>query len=261
MLRALSTAATGMEAEQTKIDVISNNLANVNTGAFKKSRAEFQDLLYQTVRAPGAASSQGYEDPTGMQIGLGTRTMATARDFSTGDIKQTNSPLDVAIEGDGFIQVSQPNGEVAYTRSGNLKMSAQGQLVTSDGMPIEPNITIPSDAQSFTIGSDGTVSATIPGQTTAQNLGQIQLATFVNPAGLQAMGHNLYLPSPASGQANVGKPGDQGRGTLMQGALEMSNVKVVEEMVDLIAGQRAYDVNSRVIQAADDMLKTTAELR
>lgn len=261
MFRALSTAATGMEAQQTRIDVVANNLANVNTNAFKKSRAEFNDLLYQTIRAPGALSGNGVVNPTGLSVGLGTRAVSTERMHSIGELKQTNNPLDLAIDGDGFLQVNQHNGQPAYTRAGNLRLSPTGQLVTADGLPIEPAITIPSDATQLTIASDGTVSATVAGQTQATELGQIQLATFTNPAGLLSQGNNLLLPTAASGVAVVGRPQDAGRGSLMQGTLEMSNVKVVEEMIELIAGQRAYDVNSKVIQAADEMMRKTTELR
>lgn len=261
MFRALSTAATGMEAQQTRIDVVANNLANVNTNGFKKSRAEFNDLLYQTVRAPGANEGQGIVNPTGLQVGLGTRSVSTERMHSIGELKQTNNPLDIAIDGDGFLQVMQPNGQLAYTRGGNLRLSAAGQIVTADGIPVEPGITVPSDATQLTIAADGTVSVSVAGAQQQVELGQLQLASFTNPAGLSAQGRNLFLPTAASGVAVVGKPAEQGRGSLMQGTLEMSNVKVVEEMIELIAGQRAYDVNSKVIQAADEMLRTTTQLR
>lgn len=261
MFRALTTAATGMEAQQTRIDVVANNLANVNTNGFKKSRAEFNDLLYQTVRAPGALEGEGINSPTGLQVGLGSRAVSTERMHSTGELKQTNNPLDVAIDGDGFLQVTQQNGLPAYTRGGNLRMSADGQIVTAEGLALDPPITVPADATQLTIGADGTVSAIIAGQQQPAELGRLQLASFTNPAGLSALGHNLLVPTGSSGVAVVGKPGEQGRGTLMQGTLEMSNVKVVEEMIELIAGQRAYDVNSKVIQAADEMLRTTTQLR
>jgi flagellar basal-body rod protein FlgG len=261
MFRALSTAATGMEAQQTRIDVVANNLANVNTNGFKKSRAEFTDLLYQTQRAAGTSESQGVVSPTGLQVGLGTRAVSTERMHTIGELKQTNNPLDIAVDGDGFIQVQQPNGQAAYTRSGALRLNASGQVVNAEGLQLDPPITVPADATQLTIGSDGTVSAVIAGQQQAVELGQIQLASFTNPAGLMTTGRGLLVPTSASGVAVVGKPGDQGLGRLMQGTLEMSNVKVVEEMIELIAGQRAYDVNSKVIQAADEMLRTTTQLR
>jgi len=250
-----------MEAQQTRIDVVANNLANVNTNGFKKSRAEFQDLLYQTTKAPGLFEAQGISNPTGLQVGLGTRCVSTEREHTTGEMKQTSNPLDVAVDGDGFFVVQQPNGQPGYTRAGNFRLNATGQIVTADGLNIEPPITVPSDATNIAIGSDGTVSASLANQTTATELGTIQLATFTNAAGLQSIGRNLFLPSSASGVAVLGKNGENGRGTLMQGTIEMSNVKVVEEMIEMIAGQRAYDVNSKVIQTADEMLKTTTQLR
>jgi len=257
----MNTAATGMQAQQTRIDVIANNLANVNTSGFKRSRAEFQDLLYQTVRAPGTLEAQGVVNPSGLQVGLGVRTVSTERMQAMGDLKQTQNSMDVAIEGDGYFQVQQPNGQPAYTRAGNLRLNATGQLTTADGLPIEPSIVMPQEATNLTIGSDGTVSATVTGKQEALQLGQIMTVNFMNPAGLTSKGRNLFEPTEASGAPIVGKPGEQGRGTLMQGTLEMSNVQVVEEMIDLIAGQRAYEVNSKVIQASDEMLRTTAQLR
>jgi len=261
MFRALSTAATGMEAQQTQIDVIANNLANVNTAGFKKSRADFQDLLYQTMRAAGATSKDGAEVPVGLQVGLGVRPVATQKMFSAGDVKQTDNPLDLAIEGGGFFQVVQSGGSIAYTRSGAFKTDSQGRLVTGDGFLVEPSITVPADAVSVTVLADGTVSAVQAGQTTPVELGQIQLATFANPAGLENLGRSLFGPTQASGQAVVGAPGTLGMGTVSQGTLEMSNVKVVEEMIDLIVGQRAYEVNARVVQAADEMLRTSTQGR
>lgn len=258
MIRALHTAATGMDAQQQRIDVISNNLANVNTTGFKKQRADFQDLLYQTVRAPGTTSAQGMPAPTGLQIGTGVRTAATHRSFSTGDLMQTGNPLDLAIEGNGFFQVTLPGGQLAYTRAGNLELDAQGQLVTTDGYLIEPAIAVPPGVTAVTVGSDGTVSATVPGETAATELGQIQLANFPNAAGLRAIGRNFYQQTTASGDPVIGTPGLEGLGTLSQGTLEMSNVKVVEEMINLISSQRAYDINSKVIQASDEMLQTAA---
>lgn len=258
MIRALHTAATGMDAQQQRIDVISNNLANVNTTGFKKQRADFQDLLYQQVRAPGTTAAQGTFVPSGLQVGTGVRTAATHRSFSTGDLQQTGNQLDLAIEGNGFFQVTLPGGEVAFTRAGNFELDQQGQLVTPDGYPVDPAIAIPQGATSVTIGADGTVSATIAGETAASEVGQIQLVNFVNPGGLQAIGRNFYKSTTASGDPQAGPPGQQGLGSLAQGFLEMSNVKVVEEMINLISSQRAYEINSKVIQASDEMLQTTA---
>lgn len=258
MIRALHTAATGMDAQQQRIDVISNNLANVNTTGFKKQRADFQDLLYQTVRAPGTTSAQGTSVPSGLQIGTGVRTAATHRSFTTGDLMQTGNQFDLAIEGQGFFQVTMPGGQIAFTRAGNFELDQQGQLVTTDGYLMDPAIAIPPGAKTVTIGADGTVSATLDGEAAATEVGQIQLVNFVNPGGLQAMGRNFYQATTASGDAQSGPPGLQGMGTLGQGFLEMSNVKVVEEMINLISSQRAYDINSKVIQASDEMLQTAA---
>jgi flagellar basal-body rod protein FlgG len=261
MLRAMSTAATGMEAQELKIDLIANNLANVNTAGFKKSRGEFQDLLYETLRTPGTTAQDGTQVPTGLQVGQGVRSVATLRQFTMGDLKQTGGALDVAIEGSGFLQVRQPSGEIAYTRDGELKTDAQGRLVTADGLLFDPPIVIPADATSVAIGADGTVSVTRPNNTQPVEVGRLELAVFANPAGLLALGKNLYAPSAAAGEPILAQPGTQGVGTLAQGMLEMSNVKVVEEMVDLIAAQRAYETNSKVIEAADEMLRTTSSLR
>lgn len=258
MIRALHTAATGMDAQQQRIDVISNNLANVNTTGFKKQRADFQDLLYQTVRAPGTTAAQGTYVPSGIQVGTGVRTAATHRTFTTGDLMQTGNQLDLAIEGNGFFQVTMPGGQPAFTRAGNFELDQQGQLVTTDGYLVDPAIAIPPGATAVTIGADGTVSAIIAGESAASEVGQIQLVDFVNPGGLQAIGRNFYQPTAASGDPQSGPPGLQGLGTLAQGFLEMSNVKVVEEMINLISSQRAYDINSKVIQASDEMLQTTA---
>jgi flagellar basal-body rod protein FlgG len=259
MFRALHSAATGMQAQQTNIDVTANNLANVNTTGFKKSRAEFQDLIYQTLRAPGGQTGTGASAPSGLQIGLGVRTAATQAMHSQGALSQSGNSLDIAIEGNGFFQVQRPNGEMAYTRAGNLKSDADGRLVTSDGFPIEPSITIPPDSTSITISTTGMISVTQPGQANAVEVGQLQLANFANPGGLLSTGRNLYTPSSASGQAVIANPGDEGTGSVSQGFLEASNVEVVNEMIDLIASQRAYEVNQKVITAADEMLqKTTA---
>ena len=260
MIRAMSTAATGMEAQQQRIDVTANNLANVNTAGFKKSRADFQDLLYQTVKAPGTSSAQGVALPTGLQIGQGVRTAAAQKMFSGGDLVQTGNPLDIAIEGNGFFQVTMPDGAQAFTRAGNFTVDAQGQIVTVDGYALEPAVTIPPDATNVTVGADGTVSVTQAGTDVATEVGQIQLANFVNPSGLMSAGRNFFRASGSSGDPQVAPPGVQGTGTLGQGTLEMSNVKVVEEMINLISTQRAYEVNSKVISASDEMLRNMAQL-
>lgn len=259
MLKALNTAATGMIAQQTRIDVTANNMANVNTTGFRRARAEFQDLLYQTVRTPGGQTADGATLPTGVQIGQGVRTASTMYMHTQGSLIQTEGPLDVAIEGDGFLQVSMPDGTNAFTRAGNLKTDAQGQLVTVDGYQIQPNIVIPPDATSVTITPDGLVSVTTPGATSAQEVGQLQLAGFANPAGLLAEGRSLFSQTSASGDPIIGAPGQEGLGTLAQGFLEGSNVQVVNEMIDLITSQRAYEVNQRVITAADEMLRRTTQ--
>ena len=261
MIRALFTAATGMQSQQLNVDVIAHNLANVNTTGFKRSRADFQDLLYQTLRQPGASSSSQTEIPTGIQLGLGSRTAAVQRLFLQGDFQLTQNQLDVAIDGDGFFQILQPNGEVAYTRAGAFKLDSQGRIVSSDGFPLEPEITVPNDATGITIGSDGIVSVLQPGNTTPQQVGQIRVVNFANPAGLAGLGRSLFQNTTASGEPIEGVPGTDGLGQLSQGFLEISNVSVVEEMVNLITGQRAYEINSRAIQAADEMLQTSTNLR
>ncbi|MEN6521535.1 MAG: flagellar basal-body rod protein FlgG [Armatimonadota bacterium] len=261
MIRSLWTAATGMEAQQLNIDVISNNLANVNTTGFKKTRVEFQDMLYQTTIAAGSTESQGSVTPTGVQVGLGTCYSATQKIFTQGDFQQTDNPLDLVIEGDGFFQVQLSNGNTAYTRDGTFKLDSQGRLVTSDGNPIEPQITIPTEATNVSIGSDGTVSVKLPGQTNSQEVGQIQIAKFSNPAGLSSEGNNLLLPTASSGDPVVDTPGANGLGTIASGFIEMSNVQVVEEMVNMIVAQRAYEVNSKAIQASDDMLSIANNLK
>lgn len=260
MIRALWTAATGMESQQFNIDVIAHNLANVNTSGFKKSMADFQDILYQTIQAPGSPSSANTVYPTGMQVGLGSRVAAVQKIFSQGDFMQTKNPLDLAIEGNGFYQITLPSGEIVYSRAGAFKVNNNGEVVNSDGFLMEPAITVPADALSITVGTDGTVSAIIAGQTTPQQLGQIQLAKFSNPAGLEAIGRNLFRPSEASGVATTGTPGTDGFGFIAQGYLEMSNVNVVEEMVAMITSQRAYEVNSRAIRTADEMLQMANSL-
>jgi flagellar basal-body rod protein FlgG len=261
MIRALFTAATGMQAQQLNVDVISHNLANVNTTGFKRSRADFQDLLYQTLRQAGAASSNQTEIPTGIQLGLGTRTAAVQKLFVQGDFQHTQNQLDVAIDGAGFFQVQHPNGEVVYTRAGAFKLDSQGRVVNSDGYPLEPEITIPNNATSITIAPDGTVSVLQAGNSAPQQVGQMRLVNFANPAGLSGMGRSLFQTTTATGEPQEGSPGADGLGALSQGFLEVSNVSVVEEMVNLITGQRAYEINSKAIQAADEMLQVTSNLR
>jgi flagellar basal-body rod protein FlgG len=255
MIRALYTAASGMDAQQTNIDNIAHNLANVNTTGFKKSRVEFQDLVYQVITQAGAPTSTSSDAPVGLETGLGTRPVATARDFGTGNLKATNGPLDLAIEGAGFFQVSMPDGTTAYTRCGALHLNGQGMLVTADGYAVEPAISIPPNATAITISKQGVVSVSLPGQSAAQQVGTLELASFQNPAGLSALGGNLFAPTTASGEATNGVPGVDGLGTVVQGFLEESNVSVVEEMVNMILGQRAYEANSRVVRAADEMLQ------
>ena len=254
MLRALYTAATGMEAQQINIDTIANNIANVNTTGFKQARAEFQDLLYQNIRPAGTAASTSTEYPVGLQLGLGTRPVATTRIYKQGDFRQTGNPLDLVIEGKGFFQVRMPSGETAYTRDGSFHINKEGSVVTADGDPMEPAITIPADAQEVVIASDGTVSVTQAGQTASQTIGTIQIANFQNSSGLNAVGRNLLVATTASGDPVTGNPGETGRGRINQGFLEQSNVNVVEEMVNMIIAQRAYEVNSKAVRVADDML-------
>jgi len=253
MLRALYTAASGMEAQQLNIDTIAHNLANINTTGFKQRRAQFQDLLYQNIRAAGAANTSNTDIPTGLQVGLGTRPVATEILFTQGDFSVTNNPLDVVIQGNGFFQIRQVNGQIAYTRNGSFHLNKDGNLVTSEGDLLEPQITIPPDQISMHIGSDGTVSVLQAGQTDAQKIGKIDLALFTNPAGLQNLGKSLFVPTQASGQAITGTPGENGLGTLQSGYQEQSNVSVVEEMVSMIVSQRAYEANSKVIRSADEM--------
>jgi len=257
MIRALYTAATGMQAQQLNIDVIANNLANVNTNGFKKSRADFQDLLYQTLRAPGAPSTNNTQLPTGIQVGLGSRPAAVQRINLQGDYTQTGNALDVAIEGTGFFQMTLPDGGTAFTRAGAFKLDNQSRMVNSEGIPMEPTISIPDGAEDINVGQDGVVSAILPGQSSATQIGQIQTARFANPAGLRALGKNLLQETETSGPPQVGTPGQDNRGTILQGYLENSNVSVVEELVGLITGQRAYEVTSKAIQTADEMLRVT----
>jgi flagellar basal-body rod protein FlgG len=262
MMRALYSAASGMTAQQMNVDNIANNLANANTTGFKARLAQFQDLMYQTMQQPGAAASAQTVVPVGLQIGLGTRAASNEIIFTQGNFSETDNPLDVVIQGKGFFQVRQPNGEIAYTRGGSFQLDKDGNLVTSAGDPIEPQITIPSQAQNITIAQDGTVSYTQQGTTAAQKAGQIELANFQNPAGLNALGTNLYSPTDASGQPTVAKPGGpEGLGTLMQGYTEQSNVSVVQEFINLIQSQRAYEANSKVVKAADEMYQQVNNLK
>jgi flagellar basal-body rod protein FlgG len=254
MIRALYSAASGMSAQQMNVDTIAHNLANANTTGFKMRRTQFQDLLYQSFIQPGAAAGSQTIVPSGLQIGLGTRPATNEIVFSQGNFQQTDNPLDVVIQGKGFFQIRRPTGELAYTRAGGFQLDRDGNVVTSDGDPLEPQITIPPQSQSITIASDGTVSYVQPGQNASQVAGQIQLANFANPAGLNSIGHNLFMPTDASGDPTVGNPGGQeGLGTLTQGYVEGSNVSVVEEFINMIVSQRAYEANSKVVKAADEM--------
>ncbi|HJL41559.1 MAG TPA: flagellar basal-body rod protein FlgG [Myxococcales bacterium LLY-WYZ-16_1] len=262
MSRALYTAATGMHAQQLKIDVIANNLSNVNTDGFKRSRAEFQDLIYQNLRTAGAATGVDLTAPVGVQVGLGVRPAATARNFEQGDMKSTSNALDVAIEGSGMFQVQLPSSETVFTRNGSFKVDPEGRLVTNDGYPLEPSIVIPRDAVEVTIGLDGVVTARMDesGENMVE-LGQITLADAVNEGGFESIGRNLFRFVGGSDALRVGVPGSEGFGNLAQGFLEASNVKVVEEMIAMISGQRAYEANSKVIQTADQMMEETNRLR
>src|ERR1700761_7605336 len=259
MLRSLYSAAAGMESQQLNLDVISNNLANVNTTGFKKSKAEFQELLYQTTRAPGADQGSGNQVPTGIQVGQGSKPVATARIFTNGDLTQTGEQLDVAVQGDGFFEVQMPDGTLAYTRDGGFKTGPDGRIVTSDGLPLQAGFQpVPAGTTNVTIGSQGNVTYTGANGTTSF---QVQLVRFANPAGLDSVGGNLYKETSASGTPQLGTPGSNGFGTLNQGYLELSNVKVVEEMVNLIMAQRAYEVNSKAVQAADEMMQQSNNLK
>jgi len=263
MSRALYIAATGMHAQQLKIDVIANNLSNVNTDGFKRSRAEFQDLVYQSLRTAGTVNTDTVDVPVGIQVGLGVRPSATPKNFEQGDIKQTESQLDVAIEGDGFFQVRLPSGEIAYTRNGSFKVDTEGRLVTSEGYELEPPITLPrvDNFVRLNIAKDGTVSATTADSGRDLELGQLQLANAINKGAFESLGQNLYRMSGDARDVQVGVPGTEGFGSLAQGFLEASNVRVVEEMIAMITGQRAYEANSKVIQTADRMMEETNRLR
>lgn len=259
-MKALHIAATGMKAQELNVEVISNNVANMRTTGFKRQRADFQDLLYQNLRRMGTdTSNAGTIVPTGVQIGSGVKTASTTRIMSQGNLEQTNKETDVAIRGEGFFQIQMPDGTTAYSRDGSFERDANGTLVTVDGFTIEPGIVVPDNGRDLTIASDGTVQVVVDGA--AVNLGQIQLARFVNKAGLEAIGDNLFLQTDASGAAQVGNPGENSFGSLQQNFLEMANVDAVTEIADLISAQRAYEMNSRIIKAADDMYSTTTNLR
>ncbi|ODT33965.1 MAG: flagellar basal body rod protein FlgG [Hydrogenophaga sp. SCN 70-13] len=260
MINSLMIAKTGMTAQQTQLDVISNNLANVSTNGFKRSRAVFEDLMYQNLRQVGANAAEQAELPTGLQIGLGVRTVATSRNFTQGSLQQSGNALDVAVNGAGFFQVEMPDGTTAYTRDGSFQRDAQGRMVTSSGFPLTAGITLPAETESVTVSSDGIVTVKLPGQTQPQQVGQIELANFVNPAGLEPMGQNLFRESVASGAPVDGAPGTTGMGVLMQGYTEQSNVNVVQELVDMIQTQRAYEMNSKSIQTSDQKLQKLAQL-
>ncbi|AOS77811.1 MULTISPECIES: flagellar basal-body rod protein FlgG [Hydrogenophaga] len=260
MINSLMIAKTGMTAQQTQLDVISNNLANVSTFGFKRSRAVFEDLMYQNLRQVGANAAEQAELPTGLQVGLGVRTVATSRNFTQGSLQQSGNALDVAVNGSGFFQIEMPDGTTAYTRDGSFQLDAQGRLVTSSGFPLTAGITLPAETESITVSSDGIVTAKLPGQTQPQQVGQIELANFINPAGLEPMGQNLFRESVASGAPVNGMPGTTGMGVLMQGYTEQSNVNVVQELVDMIQTQRAYEMNSKSIQTSDQMLQKLSQL-
>ncbi len=260
MIRSLWISKTGLDAQQTNMDVTANNLANVSTNGFKRSRAVFEDLLYQTLRQPGAQSSQQTQLPSGLQLGTGVRPVATEKIFTQGNLQQTSNPLDVAINGQGFFQVLMPDGTTSYTRDGSFHVDSQGQLVTSSGFQVQPAITIPANALSITISRDGIVSVTKPGTASPTQVGSLQLAGFVNPAGLQSMGENLYVETAASGTASTNAPGSNGAGLLNQGYVETSNVNVVEELVNMIQIQRAYEINSKAIQTSDQMLQKLTQM-
>ena len=260
MIRSLWIARTGLDAQQTQLDVISNNLANVSTNGFKRSRAVFEDLLYQTLRQPGAQSTQQTQVSSGLQIGTGVRPVATERIHTQGNLQQTGNALDLAIQGGGFFQVQLPDGTTAYTRDGSFQLDNQGQLVTASGYTLSPAITIPADTQTVTIGKDGTVSVLQAGQAAPTQIGSIQVATFVNPGGLQSVGENLFLETASSGTATPNTPGQSGAGVINQNYVETSNVNVAEELVNMITTQRAYELNSRVIQTSDAMLGRLTQL-
>lgn len=261
MIRALRTAATGMYAQELSVEVISNNLANVNTTGYKKGKVEFQDLLYQTIQSTGTESNLANAPNTEIQVGHGTKPVAVLKQFSQGDVNPTNNPLDLAIDGNGFFQILSSDGTILYTRDGTFKLSADGQIVTSDGLRLQPSLTLPTDTEQIHVSTDGTVSVLVTGSEEPEIIGQIELAKFVNPAGLRNLGRNLFEPTAASGEAQFGTPDSEGFGRLMQGYLELSNVDVVEEMINLIIAQRAYEINSKAIKTAEEMLTMANNLR
>lgn len=261
MIKAMRTAASGMSAQQMNVDTIANNLSNVNTTGFKRSKIEFQDVLYQNIKQAGTASAIGTQNPVGLSIGYGTRAAATDRQFTTGDLQLTGNPLDLAISGDGFFQVQHPDGTTVYTRDGSFKISGDGRVVTSDGFFMLPEVTVPDDAVSISVGTDGIMEVIQFGQNDPVEIGQIELARFVNPAGLNGLGRNLYQRTSASGDPIIDIPTQSGLGQLDQGYLEGSNVKVVDEMVNMIVAQRAYEMNAKAIQTADDMSATANNLK
>jgi len=255
MFSSLWVAKTGLDAQQTRMDVISNNLANANTTGFKSSRASFQDLIYQNLAQPGAQTTEQTQAPSGLMLGTGVRVVGSEKLFTQGNIEQTGNALDVAIQGRGFLQVTMPDGSISYTRDGSLHLDQNGQIVTADGYALSPTIAVPPSSQSITIGNDGTVSVSVASQAAPQQIGTLQLADFINPAGLQPTGNNLYVETASSGSPQIGQPGLNGLGTLASGALESSNVNVVEQMVDMIQTQRTYEMNSKAVSAADSMLQ------
>ncbi|HEY9094984.1 MAG TPA: flagellar basal-body rod protein FlgG [Hydrogenophaga sp.] len=260
MINSLWISKTGMQAQQTQLDVISNNMANVSTNGFKRANAVFEDLMYQNLRQVGSADTEQNNLPTGLQVGLGVRTVATARNFTQGSLQQSGNQLDLAINGSGFIQVALPDGTTGYTRDGSLQVDGQGQLVTASGLQVAGGITIPAEAQSISVGKDGVITVKLPGNATPQQVGNIELASFVNPAGLEPLGGNMYAETVASGNPVNGAPGTNGMGQLMQGYVETSNVNVVQELVTMIQTQRAYEMNSKAIQTSDQMLQRLAQL-
>jgi flagellar basal-body rod protein FlgG len=261
MIKAMRTASSGMVAQQMNVDNIANNIANVNTTGFKRSKVEFQDVLYQNLKKAGTATAIGTSAPTNLDVGYGTRAVATVREFSTGDFTMTENPLDMAISGNGFFQIQMPDGTTAFTRDGAMKVSADGRIVTSDGFFLLPELTIPEDATSVSVSIDGDVSVLVIGSDEPQSIGQIELARFINPAGLSAVGHNLYVQTAASGTPITGTPSTDGLGKIDQGYLEISNVNVVDEMVNMIVAQRAYELNSKVIQTSEDMTQIVNNLK
>ena len=261
MIRSLYTAATGMIAQQTQIDTTSNNISNVNTIGYKKQRAEFADLFYQTMEYAGTSTSSTTQSPTGIEVGLGVRPTAVTKIFTQGNFKETSNNLDMAITGNGFFQVQLPDGTTAYTRNGAFKLDSEGNVVNSDGYKMLPEIVVPEDATQISIGTDGTVSVLQAGDTEMNQIGQIEIANFINPAGLHSLGDNNYMNTTSSGDAITGTPGLNGLGQLRQGFVEMSNVQLVEEMTDLITGQRAYEANSKAITTSDEMLQTVNQLK